>query len=148
MENIRRATKCDVYRIAEIIVFNYRLNFYPIFKCDEYYFNEMQVASVADEYLDEELLKNTYLYDDGCVKGVIQLSGNEIKRLFVEPILHSKGIGKHLLNFAVKHCGANHLWVLEKNIRAVKFYQKHGFNLTETKRLEEDTTEYLTRMEL
>ena len=136
MENIRQATKDDAYRIAEIIVFNYRLSFYPIFKSDDYYFNEMQVLRIADEYLDDKLLKNTYLYDDGAVKGVVQLSANEIKRLFVEPVLHSNGIGEKLLNYAVKHCGANHLWALEKNTRAIEFYKKHGFNLTKTKKLE------------
>lgn len=32
MENIRRATVDDLSRIAEIVVFNYRLNFYGHWK--------------------------------------------------------------------------------------------------------------------
>ena len=39
MNYIRKATINDLARIAEIVIFNYRLNFYPIFKNDDYYFN-------------------------------------------------------------------------------------------------------------
>ncbi|WP_192814680.1 hypothetical protein [Treponema pedis] len=42
--------------------------------------------------------------------------------------------------------GANNLWVLEKNTKAVSFYKRHGFNLTGEKKLEEGTPEYLLRM--
>ena len=34
---IRRARTDDLNRIAEIEVFNYRLQFYPIFRSDEFY---------------------------------------------------------------------------------------------------------------
>ena len=38
MEFIRPATVKDVSRIAEIIVTNYRVNFYPFFNNDLFYF--------------------------------------------------------------------------------------------------------------
>ena len=50
MKNIRKATLEDLARIAEIIIFNYRLNFYPIFKNDDYYFNELQVPKLMKQY--------------------------------------------------------------------------------------------------
>jgi len=34
MSPIRKATAADLARIAEIEIFNYRLNFYPIFRND------------------------------------------------------------------------------------------------------------------
>ena len=40
---IRKATKNDLARIAEIQVFNYRLYFYPIFRTDEYFFGGQPV---------------------------------------------------------------------------------------------------------
>ena len=43
---IRKAEKKDLARIAEIQIFNYRMYFYPIFKSDEYYFDELQVPSL------------------------------------------------------------------------------------------------------
>jgi putative acetyltransferase len=39
------------------------------------------------------------------------------------------------------------LWALEKNTRAIRFYERHGFKITTDKELEEDTTEYLIRLE-
>lgn len=145
---IRPAEKRDAYRIAEILVFNYRLNFYPIFRDDAFYFDEMQVKSVAEDYLaDGEALQNTYVYDDGAIKGMIQISGDEIRKLFVEPVLQGSGIGEKLLNHAVESRGAAWLWALEKNERAIKFYRKHGFRLTDEKKLEDGTEAYLVRME-
>ena len=146
MNNIRKATAEDAFRIAEIIVFNYRLNFYPLFLCDEFYFGELQVSSLAKDYLDTDVLESTYVYDDGVVKGVVQLDGKEVKRLFVEPSLQGGGIGASLLDFAVEHCKADHLWALEKNTRAIRFYERHGFFPTDERKLEEDTTEYLVRL--
>lgn len=144
--NIRQATEKDIYRISEILVFNYRLNFYPIFKNDEYYFDEMKVNNVAKEFIEADNQANIYVYDDGVVKGFVKLSGNEIEKLFVEPVLQGQGIGKKLLDFAFHNCGADYLWALEKNERAISFYQRNGFMLTDDKKPEEDTEEYLVMM--
>ena len=144
MENVRQATIADLSRIAEIVIFNYRLNFYPIFKNDDYYFNELQVSKVAKQY--EDVVGNMWVYDDGAIKGVIQIENSEIKKLFVEPALQGKSIGSHLLKYAIVEHKANTLWALEKNVRAIRFYNRHGFNVTTDKKLEEDTTEYLVRL--
>ncbi len=146
--SIRPATKQDLSRIAEIIIFNYRINFYPIFQNDDYYFGELQVVSMAEEYLnDPEALQSTYVYDDGVIKGVIRIKGQEVEKLFVDPCFQSAGIGEQLLNYAVHNHAVTFLWALEKNVRAIRFYQNHGFHLTGQKILEEGTTEYLVKME-
>ena len=144
MENVRQATIADLSRIAEIVIFNYRLNFYPIFQNDYYYFNELQVSKVAKQY--EDVVGNMWVYDDGAIKGVIQIENSEIKKLFVEPALQGKSIGSYLLKYAIVEHKANTLWALEKNVRAIRFYKRHGFNVTTDKKLEEDTTEYLVRL--
>ena len=138
---IRKANDKDLARIAEILIFNYRLNFYPIFKSDEYYFDELQVPSLMKEY--EKELDSLYVYDDGVVKGFIKIEGTYIARLFVEPVLQNASIGSKLLEYAVKEHNADHLWALEKNVKAIRFYNRHGFEATGEKKLEEDTTEYL-----
>ena len=145
MKYIRQATIEDLPRIAEIVIFNYRLNFYPIFQDDEFYFKEMQVVNLIKEYKD--IVNSIWVYDDGVVKGFIQVENCEIKKLFVEPILQGKSIGSCLLNYAINEHQANNLWALEKNIRAIRFYERHGFQLTGNKKLEEDTTEYLVHLE-
>ena len=138
---IRKAEINDLSRIAEILIFNYRLYFYPIFKSDEYYFDELQVPSLMKEF--ESALDSLYVYDDGVVKGFIKIEGTYIARLFVEPVLHNGSIGSQLLEYAVKEHHADHLWALEKNVRAIRFYERHGFTATGEKKLEDDTTEYL-----
>lgn len=145
MKYIRKATADDLLRITEIIVFNYRLNFYPIFWDDDFYFNEMQVASFAEVFRED--VENMWVYDDGAVKGVIQIEEKEVKRLFVEPALQGMSIGSALLEYAIGEYAVSFLWALEKNVRAISFYERHGFCMTSDKKLEEDTTEYLVRME-
>ena len=50
MKNIRPALPVDASRIAEIIIFNYRTNFYHFFKNDVYYYKELNVLDMASEY--------------------------------------------------------------------------------------------------
>ena len=145
MKSIRKATANDLARIAEMVIFNYRLNFYPIFKNDDYYFNELQVPTIMKQY--ESSIDNIWVYDDGVIKGIIQIENQEIKKLFVEPVLQGKCIGSMLLKYAIDYHNANSLWALEKNTRAIRFYERHGFIVTADKKLEEDTTEYLVRLE-
>lgn len=144
MENIRSAKAKDCERIAEIEIFNYRLNFYPIFRNDDFYFGELSVAEKAAEY--REKTDKLFVYDDGTVKGFIMLDGTEIKKLFVEPVLQGNSIGTKLIEFAVKRKKADFLWVLEKNIKAVSFYERNGFHLSDERKPEEGTAEYLVKM--
>ena len=138
---IRKATSNDLSRIAEIQVFNYRLYFYPIFRSDEYYFDELRVPSLMREY--ESGLDSLYVYDDGVVKGFIKVEGTYIARLFVEPVLQNASIGSRLLEYAIQEHNADHLWALEKNEKAIRFYERHGFTATGEKKPEEGTDEYL-----
>ena len=144
MRYIRQATRKDLARIAEIEIFNYRLNFYPIFQNDYFYFNELQVPHRMIQY--EESLNNIWVYDDGTIKGFIQIENMELKKLFVEPILQGNAIGSKLLDFAVNKHHTDNLWALEKNLRALSFYQRHGFHMTGNKKAEEGTTEYLIEL--
>ena len=144
MKNIRKARIEDLNRIAEIEVFNYRLNFYPIFKDDTYYFSELQVSSLTSKYRD--LINELYVYDDGVIKAFIMINNSEVKKLFVEPVLQGKGLGSKLLRYALDKCNVKYLWALEKNTRAINFYLNNGFKLSEDKKLEEGTNEYLIKL--
>ena len=141
---IRKATIKDLSRIAEIQIFNYRLYFYPIFKADKYYFDELQVPSLMQKY--ETDIDSVYVYDDGVVKGFIKIEETYIARLFVEPVLQNASIGSQLLKYAIIEHQADHLWALEKNEKAIRFYERHGFIRTGEKKLEEGTTEFLIQL--
>ena len=86
MKYIRQATEQDVSRIGEILVFNNRINFLPIFQDEQYSFGEMQVLNIAGQFLEEpEKLRNTYVYDDGIVRGLICLDKCAIR--FLEQVM-------------------------------------------------------------
>ena len=145
MNYIRQATVDDLVRIAEIFVFNYRLNFYPIFQKDTFYFEDLTVFNMVESFAKE--LDSIWVYDDGVVKGFIQIEKREVRRLFVEPTLQGKSIGADLLEYGIAKKDVDFLWVLEKNVKAIVFYKKHGFDTTNKKKYEEDTIEFLVRME-
>ena len=92
-------------------------------------------------------MDSIWVYDDGVVKGFIQIEKREVRRLFVEPTLQGKSIGADLLEYGIAEKNVDFLWVLEKNIKAIVFYKKHGFDTTNKKKYEEDTIEFLVRME-
>ena len=145
---IRKATIEDISRIAEILVFVKRMNYRSIFHDDSVSFGEIQVLPVAEEYSAPEILNNIWVYEaEGIVKGLIRIVDKEIVELYVEQFFQGQGIGAELIEYAKKEHDAKFLWVLEKNADAIRFYEAHGFHLTENKKLEEGTPEYKVMME-
>lgn len=144
---IRKAAIADLSRIAEIYIFNNRVNFFPIFKDEKYSFGELQVVSLVNDYfMKEEIRNHLYVHDDGVIRGFLLLNQTEICKLFVDPFFQSRGIGKELMEYAMKEYQADHLWALEKNTRAIAFYKRQGFHLSDERKLEEGTTEYLVKL--
>ena len=149
MNHIRKATTADVSRIAEILVFTKRMNYRPIFQNDKVSFGEIQVLPLAQEYLrTPELLEPIWVYDDEFVKGVLHVEDSRIQELYVDSFFQNQGIGGKLIDFAVQKCQAKSLFVLEKNTGAIRFYERHGFVLTQERQLEPGTTEYIVQMEI
>ena len=141
---IRPAAAQDAGRIAEILVFNNRLNFFPIFKDEQYSFCEMQVVPLAQRLAeDQDALSRTFVWDDGVLRGFVRLQGREVEKLFVDPCFQGRGVGAALLEFAVARFGADRLWALEANGSARRFYAAHGFSPTGESRFEEGTDQRL-----
>ena len=143
---IRKARTDDLSRIAEILVFDKRIYFRPIFRDDDYSFNTLQVLKVAKAYTQPRILEHIHVYDDGIVKGLIHIEGTEIVELYVDHFFQSQGIGGKLIEFAKQVHLADHLWAIEKNTASIAFYESHGFRLSGERKLEEGTTEYLVKM--
>ena len=137
---IRKAEKKDLSRIAEILVFDKRMNYRSIFKNDDYSFHVLQVLDVAKEYAQPEILDHIFVYDDGIVKGLIHLEQTEIAEFYVDHFFQNQGIGAALMEYAKQEHR------LEKNERAIRFYEAHGFSLSGQRRLETGTTEYVIKM--
>lgn len=145
--NVRKAKADDLSRIAEIYIFNNRVNYFPIFKDESFSFGELQVTSLINNYFrKDEILNAIYVFDDGVIRGFFQINETEICKIYVDTFFQNKGVGSELLEYAIRKFQADNLWALEKNTRAISFYVKHGFHLTGEKKYEEDTTEYLVKM--
>ncbi|MBQ7956141.1 MAG: GNAT family N-acetyltransferase [Lachnospiraceae bacterium] len=69
-----------------------------------------------------------------CENGYNRNDG-EITKLFVEPALQGNSIGSTLLKYAIDKHDVNTLWVLGKNVRAIRVYERHGFKLQQTRNL-------------
>lgn len=132
--NIRKATIHDLSRIAEILVFVKRINFRPIFKNDAYSFGELQVLSVAEKYAVPDILDHIWVYDDGIVKGLIRIVGEEIRELYVDYFFQNQGIGADMIEFAINKFSVRFLWAIEKNTGAIRFYEAHSFHRTDKKK--------------
>jgi nicotinamidase-related amidase/GNAT superfamily N-acetyltransferase len=143
---IRKATKEDISRIAEILVFAKRMKYRPIFKDDRYAFGELQVLTVAEKYIENDFLNYMFLYDDGIIKGLIHIDKEEILELYVDHFFQGQGVGSELIEYAKENYPVSFLWTIEKNIDAIRFYEAQGFHLTVNRKLEEGTTEYLVMM--
>lgn len=76
----------------------------------------------------------------GVIQGLIGLSKRQIEGLFVDEKSRSQGIGRALLDFAKRKYPVLRLQVYEKNLRAVRFYQREGFSVRE-KQVDEQTGE-------
>ena len=144
---IRQATIADASRIAEILIFTKRMNYRKIFCDDKVSFGEMQVYPLAQSYMDNpDKLKGIWVYEDEFVKGMIHINEKQITEVYVDSFFENQGIGSKLVRFAIEQMNCDFLWVLEKNIDAIRFYQRYGFALTEEKQYEEGTTEYIVKM--
>ena len=75
----------------------------------------MELACVRDE--------------KGEVVGFVGVVEDKVEMLFIHPILRGQGIGRRLLEHAVKALGATKVDVNEQNEQAVGFYLRMGFEV-------------------
>lgn len=131
---LRKAKFEDISRIAEIIIFTKRMTYRPIFNNDHVSFNLMQVGPEIDRLRQDGELENIFVFDDGIVKAMIKVQNQgeitQISEFFVDPFFQGQGIGKKMLQTVL----ANHLNcqldVLDRNVRAIGFYEHLGFQYT------------------
>ena len=76
----------------------------------------------------------------------MEIKETEICKLYVDPFFYNCVIGSELIEFAIKELKTNHLWVLQENDKAISFYQKHGFHLTNTTMDIENTNKKIVEM--
>ena len=53
----------------------------------------------------DEILKNILVYDDGLIKGFIQMNGREICKIYVDTFFQNENIGSKLIEYAITEKG-------------------------------------------
>ncbi|RFS22706.1 GNAT family N-acetyltransferase [Chitinophaga silvatica] len=95
--------------------------------------------SEADIQFFKPLILNEYLKavelfcvksDSGEILGFIGIAENKVEMLFIDPVVRGQGIGKALLQYAIKEKAINAVDVNEQNEQAVGFYLHEGFKVT------------------
>lgn len=84
-----------------------------------------------------------FVYEDDTTKeiyGFIGLMENYIAGLFVKEPMQAKGIGSRLIAYAKSQKEKLTLEVYRENVRAVQFYHREGFSITD-EAIDENTAE-------
>ena len=119
---IRKMKNVDINRVADIWL---KTNL------KAHYFIPEQYWTSNYELVKEMLLQaEVYVYEDNkIIQGFVGLSNEYIEGIFVCDGVQSQGIGKLLLNYIKNIKSELLLNVYQKNIRAICFYQREGFEI-------------------
>ena len=119
---IRKLQKTDVIKVADIWLDS---------NIKAHDFIHAQYWKSNFELVKQLLLQATvYVYEDNQkIQGFIGMNEEYIEGLFVLNEMQSQGIGKILLNYAKGKRNKLFLNVYQKNIRAISFYQREGFEV-------------------
>lgn len=102
-------------------------------RCTHHFLAEKDIQFFRPLILNE-FLKMVELFatknEAGTITGFIGIAGGKLEMLFVHPQAAGKGIGKQLLQFAIKEKQVSKVDVNEQNPQAVGFYQHMGFRIT------------------
>jgi putative acetyltransferase len=121
---IQRAYKSHYPKLIEIWESSVRATHDFLSESDIEFYKSM----ILEEYFDKVKLF-FYQDEDSNILAFIGIVDTCIEMLFVEPNSFSEGIGRRLVQFAIKKYNINKVDVNEQNRNALAFYQKLGFSL-------------------
>lgn len=101
-------------------------------KATHLFLTEQEIESIK-RYVPQALRDIPHLlvaeYEDGQHIAFAGTDGNKLEMLFVSAENRGKGIGKHLLRYAIDSLSVNELTVNEQNPSAIGFYEHMGFEI-------------------
>ena len=119
---IRELRKADINNAADIwLDTNIKAHY---FIPAQYWENNFELV--------KEMLPQAEVYvyeDDKGIQGFIGLNDEYVEGIFVSDKMQSQGIGKILLNYVKDKRNKLRLNVYQKNMRAISFYQREGFEV-------------------
>ncbi|MBS7007500.1 GNAT family N-acetyltransferase [Anaerostipes sp.] len=120
---IRKSTVNDIDIIMDIwLSTNIKAH---SFISDEYWKNHFEEVRTAISEAE------VYVFEDVVIKGFVGVIENYIAGIFVKEEFQSQGIGNELIQFLQNSKCELVLDVYEKNKKAVDFYIKHNFKISQ-----------------
>ena len=99
--------------------------------------------------IDFNSLEVYCLVQSNELAGFIGVLDHKVEMLFLSPVYFGKKLGKKLMDFAVGELKATKVDVNEQNTKALRFYQKLGFEIYERTEKDDQGNDYpLLRMKL
>ena len=119
---VRKLQKSDIDSVADIWLDT---------NLKAHYFIPAKYWKGNFELVKEMLLQaEVYIYENNQkIHGFIGLQDEYIEGIFVSDEMQSQGIGKILINYVKNKRKELLLNVYQKNIRAISFYQREGFEI-------------------
>lgn len=109
------------------------------------------ISHRLSEYVWEESGQILGLLSMGTTADSDKANAFEIWRIYIAVEAQGKGIGGQLLTFAEQNAKASGyteilIWAFSKNTRAIRFYQKYGYQIDKEKYLDTPYLTYGTRL--
>lgn len=155
---VRVAAPADAHRVAEVAASTFPLACPPGTRPEdieqfisnvlsaehfENYIADATRAVLIDETADADVMGYAMLVsgtptDPNIRAALSHEPAMEISKLYVQPTQHGSGAAGRLMSSSLNHardsgCAAAWLGVNQQNVRAQKFYAKHGFEIVGTK---------------
>lgn len=107
-------------------------------RATHYFLSEEDIAGYKHLILNEYFknLKLFYINKNTSIIGFIGLNNDLIQMLFIHPKERGTGIGKSLIDFAIRNFSIKKVDVNEQNKQAVGFYLHMGFKTIERSELD------------
>ena len=72
-------------------------------------------------------MENIYVFDDGVIRGFIEMNGTQLSKIYVDSFFQSQGVGDALIRYATEEFGADNLWALERIKEQFRFIKIMDF---------------------
>jgi len=130
-EGVQRAVTVDYPRMVAVWEASVRATHHFVSEEDMQFFKPLVRDGLAQ--MQHLLCVRTA---SGEVVGFLGMLGDKVEMLFIHPDWRGKGIGRRLLEYAVKNLLAEYVDVNEQNIQALGFYQYMGFEVFDRSELD------------